>query len=60
MLFFWGKRKKARLASRFRCFHNGIILIVNCFKNLCGKYKLYFEIIKNIFNFVEIYVKILS
>jgi hypothetical protein len=24
--------KKARLASRLKCFHNGIILIVNCFQ----------------------------
>ena len=36
-----GRRKKKATTiygrSRLKCFHNGIILIVNCFKNLYCK-----------------------
>ena len=48
-----GAKKTKRLAPlRFRCFHNGIILIVNCFIFVLQKYKLFVPYKKKTNNFV--------
>ena len=54
------RQKKATLTRHLECFHNGIILIVNCLKICTAKVRKYFGFAALLFRKICIFAKLLS